>query len=126
MRVVRHAVLLLAALSGLGCQRKASPMLPRELEGVWTTDDPRYKDRQLELSQVFVITVTGRQDAPRVEWINRVSTAREGAGLQIAVDATDHSSGTQDHLKLVFSPANGGEIRFNNQPQVWRRQEKGK
>ena len=124
MRGAKIAILLLGVTSGLGCLRKASQMLPREIEGVWRTDDPRYKDRLLELSRVFVITVTGREDAPRVEWIDKVETVPMGTGLQITVDATDRSLGVRDHMKLMFRPASGGEIRFNNQPQIWRRQQR--
>lgn len=104
-----------------GCDYTNSKLLPKELEGVWTTDDARYRDRFLELSQAFVIVVTGPEDRPSVQLVDKVETQTTGTDTALTVYSTDYSQGLHHQMALTFSPANGGEIRFKNQTQVWRR-----
>jgi len=59
------AVLLTLTLS-VGCNSKVLLTLPREMEGVWTTDDRRFQERFMELSPSFVIIVTGPDDPAKV------------------------------------------------------------
>jgi hypothetical protein len=122
----RTAMSMAASMSFLlfsvGCTyQKSHNLLPRQIAGVWTTDDPRYKERTLELSPAFVIVVTGRHDAPSVEMIDRVETKANGADTLLTIYSTDYSKGSHSTMKAQFSSANGGEIRFRNQPQVWTR-----
>ncbi len=112
---------LVAALTNAGCSRPNPRLLPKEIEGVWTTDDPRYADRFLELSQAFVIVVTGRRDAPRVEWVDKVQTSPSTSRTTYRISSTDRSGENGEELTIFFSAANGGEIRFPNQKAVWRR-----
>ena len=113
-------VFAVALIGWAGCDRNTHSMLPAELGGEWTTDDPRYQDRFLELSPTFVITGMGRSEAARVEWIDKVEAAPIGNDTQFKVYSTELSLGTHDAMSFVFSSANGGEIRFRNQPEVWR------
>lgn len=121
MTAFRMTVIILTLLVCAGCSHNNSRMLPREFEGVWTTNDPRYQDRFLELSPAFVIIVTGRYDTPSVQWIDKVETQPQGSDTALTVYSTDLSEGSHYEMALQFSPANGGEIRFKNQTQVWRR-----
>lgn len=124
-RRTTHLVATALAFLGMvilaGCDHQRSSMLPRQLEGVWTTDDPRYKDRFLELSQAFVIIVTGREDAPSVQLIDHVETTQQGSELHLTVYSIDHRSGEEYTMNLGFKPQNGGELKFSNQSQIWRR-----
>ena len=121
MRNLCIALALLVALPNVGCSRKNPRVLPKELEGVWSTDDPRYADRILELSQAFVIVVTGNHDAPRVEWIDKVDMSPSTSGTAYKISSTERSAGTAEQMTILFNPANGGEIRFPNQKAVWKR-----
>jgi hypothetical protein len=96
-------------------------LLPRQLTGVWTADDPRYKDRALELSQAFVIVITGRHDAPSVQMVDRVETEPKGEDTVYTIYSTDYQQGTHNTMTVQFRPSNGGEIRFRNQAEVWKR-----
>ena len=120
MKIPRIVVFVLALMGCAGCDRSRHPMLPGELTGEWTTDDPRYQDRFLELSPTFVITGTGRGEAPRVEWIDKVEAVPVGNDTEFKVYSTDLSLGSHGEMSFVFSSANGGEIRFRNQSRVWR------
>lgn len=120
MRSVCAALVFVALVTSAGCKRQRSNLLPRQLVGVWTTDDPRYKDRFLELSQAFVIIVTGRNDPSSVQLIDRVETTQQGSEMLLTVYSTDRSGG-QYTMNLRFNPENGGELRFSNQSQIWKR-----
>jgi len=123
MTTLRTTVIILMALVCAGCNRNDSRMLPRQLEGTWTTDDPRYQDRFMDLSQAFVIIGTSRYDAPSVQLIDKVEVEARGSDTVLTVYSTDHSQSAHYQMAIQFSPANGGEIRFKNQTQVWRRRE---
>jgi len=121
MRAVGMMLVLVQILLSAGCDRHRSILLPRQLEGVWTTEDPRYKDRFLELSQAFVIIVAGRDEPFSVQLVDRVETSQQGSQMLLTVYSTDHSTGEQYTMNLRFNPENGGELHFSNQPQVWKR-----
>ncbi len=118
LRPIGIALLLLL---GVGCNSNASRMLPHSLDGVWTTDDPRFQERFLELSPSFVIIVTGQDDPASVQFIDKVVTEPLVDGSAFTVYSTDYSQGAHYHVTLEFSPANGGELHVRNQGQVWRR-----
>lgn len=105
----------------VGCNSGASLTLPREMEGVWTTDDTRFQGRFMELSPSFVIIVTGHDDPASVQFVDKVEPQAPGDLSSLTVYSTDYSEGAHYQMKLQFSPANGGEIRFQNQSLVWRR-----
>ena len=113
-------ILLTLALT-VGCGSNVLPNLPREMEGVWTTDDPRFSGRFMELSPSFVIIVTGHDDAASVQFIDKVETQAPNDFSSLTVYSTDYSEGTHYRMRLQFNPANGGELRFQNQGQLWKR-----
>ena len=109
-------------VSLLGCTKLPHQgLLPTDVTGTWTSSDPRYKDRELELSRAFVIIITGRHDPSSVQMIDRVDTATEGENTLFNIYSTDYSQGTHFEMKIQYRAANGGEIRFKNQPAVWTR-----
>ena len=114
-------VLMLAIIGAAAWAGQQSSMLPSDVQGVWTTDDSRYQGRSMELSPAFVILLTGQENAPSVQWVNQVKTEAAGNGTEITVVSTDRAAGAEYEMAIVYSPANGGEIRFKNQPQVWKR-----
>lgn len=83
-------ILLTLALT-VGCGSNVLPNLPREMEGVWTTDDPRFSGRFMELSPSFVIIVTGHDDAASVQFIDKVETQAPGDFSSLTVYSTDYS-----------------------------------
>jgi hypothetical protein len=91
------------------------------MEGVWTTDDPRFSGRFMELSPSFVIIVTGHDDAASVQFIDKVETQAPGDFSSLTVYSTDYSEGTHYQMRLQFNPAHGGELHFQNQGQTWKR-----
>jgi hypothetical protein len=105
----------------VGCNSSVSLTLPRVMEGVWTTDDPRFQGRFMELSPSFVIIVTGHDDPASVQFVDKVESPTPSDLSSLTVYSTDYSEGAHYQMRLQFSPANGGEIRFQNQGLVWRR-----
>lgn len=91
------------------------------MEGVWTTDDPRFQGRFMELSPSFVIIVTGPDDPVSVQFIDKAETQAPGDLSSLTVYSTDYSEGVRHQMRLQFSSASGGELRFQNQGLVWRR-----
>lgn len=108
-----------------GCSQENPRLLPRQLAGMWTTDEPRYKDRFLELYTTYVIIGAGPSQPPQVQVIDSVK--REPAGNEDAytIESSD-LDGTEHVMTLQFNPDHGGEIRFKNQKNiVWRRHTDG-
>jgi hypothetical protein len=121
MNVLRSAVIALVLLLCVGCNSNTAITLPRTLEGVWTTDDPRFQGRYLELSSSFVIIVTGHDDPVSVQFVDKVENEPMGDESSLTVYSTDYLQDAHYQMRIRVSQANGGEIRFQNQTQVWRR-----
>jgi len=120
------AILPLLACSQ-GCAKLPHQgLLPADVVGTWTTKDPRYQDRELELSRAFVILITGRHDPASVQMIDRVESNSDGPDTLFTIYSTDYSQGTHFEMKIQFRPENGGEIRFKNQPALWTRRVEAK
>jgi hypothetical protein len=96
-----------------------SRMLPRLLDGVWTTDAPQYSDAFLELSPTFVITVVGREQPARIQFVDKVRVVSEGSKTLLTVHSTDIAEHTEETLVLDFRPDNGGELRLGHQPHKY-------
>lgn len=121
LTLLRVLGLLLPLSFSVGCNSRVLMTLPREMEGVWTTDDPRFQGRFMELSPSFVIIVTGHEDPATVQFVDKVETQTPGDLSSLTVYSTDYSEGAHYQMRLQFSPANGGELRFQNQGLVWKR-----
>ena len=118
---VLKTLLLALLLATFACDKNTFRQLPPQLNGTWTTDDPRYHDRFFELSPAFVIVVTGPGDQPSVQSVDKVKTDLSDSDTTFTVDSFDRSQKTAYQMVFRFSQANGGEIRFRNQKAVWRR-----
>lgn len=115
------AILLLLILWGARNWQRTI-LLPEEVAGVWTTNEPRYQGRFLELYSTFVIIGAGTNDVPKVQVIDSVKQQQSGNVTSYAVHSTD-LDGNEYDMTLLFDPTHGGEIHFNNQGNIiWRRQ----
>jgi hypothetical protein len=119
------AVLLLL-LTTVGCQRKGAYLLPNDLVGFWTADDPLYQGRFLELYRAYVIIGTGSAQIPTVQAVNSVLADPEGDHIVYHVLSTD-LAGVQYKMTLLYTPAGGGEIRFKHMENItWKRRSEDK
>src|SRR5258705_13266357 len=98
----------------MGCTSNPSRILPQTLSGVWTTDDPRFQNRFLELSPSFVIIVTGLDDPASVQFVDKVEAEPMSDGSAYSVYSTDYVVGAHYQVTLQFKPVNGGELTFRN------------
>jgi len=104
-----------------GCNRENPRLLPREMAGVWTTHEPRYQGRFLELSPSYVMIGTGPTEIPKVQVIDTVKREKAGEETAYTINSTD-LNGEHYEMTLLFNPAHGGELHFKNQANVvWRR-----
>lgn len=115
------AAALLLLLVAIGGHQNNANLLPTDLVGFWTTDEPRYQGRFLELYRVYVIVGAGPQEAPRIETVDSVETQQESDHILYTISSTD-LSGVRDKMTLLYTPKNGGEIRFRHlENLVWKR-----
>ena len=117
---VRALVIVVALLCCTGCNKNRQNMLPRQVAGFWVTDAPLYEGRFLELSEAFVIVGADPDNFPSVQRIDKVMTDPMQKDLALTIFSTD-LDGNHYKLALQFSQANGGEIRFPHQREVWKR-----
>jgi hypothetical protein len=116
----RTLVILLALLSCTGCDKNTHNMLPHQVAGFWVTDAPQYEGRFLELSEAFVIVGSDPDNFPSVQWIDKVVRDPRQKDIALTIFSTD-LDGAHYKLALEFSQANGGEIRFPHQKEIWKR-----
>ena len=103
---------------GVQCQERFT--VPEELLGVWVTKDPNYSDRPFEIKKNTVVFEQGLGyldfDVYPIAGVKK--TESEGQTLYIIYYTI--ASGKKFEFSFYFSTANGGEIRFKNQPEmVW-------
>lgn len=112
---------LLLLFTAVGCQKKGAYLLPNDLVGFWTADDPLYQGRFLELYRAYVIIGTGSAQIPTVQAVNSVQADPEGDHVVYHVLSTD-LAGVQYKMTLLYTPAHGGEIRFKHMENItWKR-----
>jgi hypothetical protein len=107
------AALVLTAT--LGCAREA---VPTELIGRWTSDDPRYANRALEIGteQIAFGVDAGIRVAYRVQGIEREADAEAGTLYRLHYDAP----GEPERELRVRLPA-PGRLRIDNHSELWTR-----
>ena len=121
MQVISKALpISLLLLLSMACNRENPRLLPDKLVGFWTTDALHYEDRFLELDKAYVIIGTGAHEVPIVQAISKVQGDENGSEAAYAIYSTDQQ-GNAYQMMVLFNPANGGEIRFKNQPGMWKR-----
>ena len=110
-----------ALLVCVDCGHNTSSMLSPQLAGIWTTDDPRYQEKFVELSPAFVIIVTGPRDPISIQWIDKVRSESQAESTAFTIFSSNYPLNEHHQTVLHFSPANGGELRFGNERPVWKR-----
>jgi len=112
-------LLLAIAWMAPGCNN--SRILPDTLVGFWTTENPRYQDRFIELDNVYLFIGVGTRQVPRLQVVNKFKAVQAGNETTYTIYSTD-MQGVGNQMTFKFSTANGGEIEFNNQGGVvWSR-----
>jgi len=105
-----------ALMFGAQCQEWFT--VPEELIGVWVTKDPNYVDRPFEIKKNTVIFEQGLGyldfDVYPIAGVKK--TESEGQTLYIIYYTIP--SGKKFEFSFFYSAANGGEIRFKNQPEM--------
>ena len=106
------AVVLAAAL---GCAREAVPV---ELIGRWTSDDPRYAARALEIGteQIAFGVDAGLRVTYRAQGIEREADAEAGTLYRLYYDAPGEP---ERELRLRL-PA-PGQLHIDNHGELWTR-----
>jgi hypothetical protein len=101
---------------GVQCQKWFT--VPEELIGVWVTKDPRYFNFPFEIKKNTVIFEQGLGyldfDVYPIAGVKK--TESEGQTLYIIYYTLP--SGKKFEFSFYYSAANGGEIRFKNQPEM--------
>lgn len=99
---------------------KRNSALPAPLAGVWTTANPRYAGRSLELTRGTVAFGTGEQTV-QVYFISDIKKTREDDGMLYEIHC-HRKEGPDEKIFLVHTPQNGGQLRFKNQRHiVWEK-----
>jgi hypothetical protein len=106
----------LALIFGVQCGQMFT--VPEELIGVWVTKDPNYFDRPFEIKENTVIFEQGLGyldfDVYPIVGVKKAES--EGQTLYIIYYTIP--SGRKFEFSFYYSAANGGEIRFKNQPEM--------
>ena len=107
---------------GVQCQEQFT--VPEELLGIWVTKDPNYSDRPFEIKKNTVVFEQGLGyldfDVYPIAGVKK--TESEGQTLYIIYYTI--TTGKKFEFSFYFSAANGGEIRFKNQPDMlWTKKE---
>jgi hypothetical protein len=113
---------LLFSISLLGCQPEGPETLPTELEGVWMSPAPRYKNDTLELSKEFIVFTSGNsQDFVNVNFIVKVE---EKPGKDHIFYIIHYENIDEQRYKFAFYyyPSSGGVMRLKNRKDIeWRK-----
>jgi hypothetical protein len=120
-RIGAFLTTFLLLFTATGCNRNATNLLPSQLVGFWTTDEPRYQGRFLELYRAYVIIGTGPGDVPKVQAVDSVEASQDGDHMVYKIASTD-MSGVQYRMTLLYRPAGDGEILFRHEENIlWKR-----
>ena len=115
-KIILILLVTLAMTFGVQCQRMFA--VPEELIGVWVTKDPNYLDRPFEIKKNTLIFEQGLGylDFDVYPILGVKKTESEGQTLYTIYYTIP--SGKKFEFSFYYSPANGGEIRFKNQPKM--------
>ncbi len=124
-----YFILLLAILmaSGIvGCSKAASPEkaiveVPRDIMGTWKTQNDESAGVLIEFKakSLIISSDLGVIENPVVKVESAKGT--DGKSTQYSISYTERG-GKTTIMDVIFSPANGGELRFkSDQVMVWKR-----
>ena len=106
----------LTVMFGVQCEKEFA--VPDELIGTWVTNDPDYFDRPFEIKRNTVIFEQGLGyfdfDVFPIANVEKVDS--EGRILYTIYYVIP--SGRKFEFSFYYTSANGGEIRFKNQPEM--------
>ena len=105
----------LALVATLGCAREA---VPTELIGRWTSDDPRYADRALEIDteRLAFGAGAGLRMTYRVKGVEREADPATGTLYRVYYDG----AGEPERALLLRLPT-PGRLRIDNHNELWTR-----
>jgi len=111
----RGLLVAFVAAAALGCVREG---VPPELIGRWTSDDPRYANRSLEIGAETIAfgTGDGSRTTYRMQGIEREVDAATGTLYRLYYDAT----GNPEHELRVRVPS-PGQLLIDNHSELWTR-----
>ena len=112
--IVAFAILIL--FFGAQCQKEFT--VPKELIGIWVTDDPKYADHPFEIKKQTLIFEQGQGylDFDVFPIVNMEKTDADGNTLYIIHYVLP--AGKKFEFSFYFASAEGGVIRFKNQPEM--------
>jgi len=88
--------------------------VPAELQGIWTTSDPKYSGWSLQISSVHLNISTGGGSAA-TGFIRHVKIEHPGAESLVTI--IYQSGEGESSLSILYDP-HTQSIRFNNQPAI--------
>jgi hypothetical protein len=111
----RGLLVAFALTAAVGCGREGVPI---ELTGRWTSDDPRYADRSLEIGAETVAfgLEGGMRTTYRTQGVEREIDAGIGTLYRLYYDA----AGDPEHELRVRVPT-PGHLRIDNHTELWTR-----
>ena len=115
MAMGRGLLRTFALAAAVGCSREA---VPTELIGRWTTEDPRYAERSLEIGTETIAfgAEGGMRVAYRAQGVERESDGSTGTLYHLYYDA----AGDPEHELRVRLPA-PGQLSIDNHSELWTR-----
>jgi hypothetical protein len=116
MAMGRGVCAVLALLAALACAREA---VPHELIGRWTSDDPRYEGRSLEIGpdRLAFGAGLGSSLSYRVRGIERETDTETGTLYRLYYDAPG-----EPERALQLRLPTPGRLRMDNHSELWTRQ----
>ena len=110
------AFAILIVFFGAQCQKEFT--VPEELIGVWVTDDPKYADHPFEIKKETLIFEQGQGylDFDVFPIVNLEKTDADGNTLYIIHYVLP--AGKKFDFSFYYASAEGGVIRFKNQPEM--------
>ncbi|MGD8687876.1 MAG: hypothetical protein PVH15_13975 [Syntrophobacterales bacterium] len=112
--IIAFAILIL--FFGAQCQKEFT--VPDELIGVWVTEDPKYADHPFEIKKETLIFEQGQGylDFDVFPIVGLEKTDTDGDTLYIIYYVLP--AGKKFEFSFYYASAEGGVIRFKNQPEM--------
>lgn len=118
----KYILLVLAIFtSSFGCQLKGPPNVPAELQGVWKTTSPKYKDVSIELTNDS-ITILNKLylEEMIVNIISKIEKIQEEKQILYIIHH-ENRKGLVYKFSFYYDPSKD-TMRFKNQKQIeWRK-----
>ena len=110
------AFAILIVFFGAQCQKEFT--VPEELIGVWVTDDPKYADHPFEIKKETLIFEQGQGylDFDVFPIVGLEETDAGGNTLYVIHYVLP--AGNKFEFSFYYASAEGGVIRFKNQPEM--------